>query len=588
MDNSFEKIDRYGAKDVIEKNISVLAVVAIIYSICCAGAFGIEEMLPEGGPGLTLAMLIILPFVWALPYCFLCAELGAARPVEGGKLMWVKEAMGEFWFGIMVLVNFIWGLIANTVYVVLAVSYLGSKIELTDNQAYILKVGLILIFFIINVLGIKEVGWVSTVISAAVFSIFMLVTVVGFANWQQSPIEPFINPYYTNPVMAFGATLGIGIWMYCGYDEISLIGGEVKGAEKIIPKAIIIAIPLMALTYVLPTMAGMASLGRWDEWTTEPDGIGYHSILEQSTIAPVFFPILFIIVAIIGQCSIFNVCILAASRTAMILADENMGPRSFGKLSRKRGMPVVALTVVVIATTALLGTPQHQMEFTFLVLFDAFFAIIVCSLVTVSAFILKRRIPASEVPFKTPGGVAGHNLMVGLVVIFIFAFALLNGTDYFLAGFGIMLLLPIMYTICKLIWKGATVKDPQLYPIDKRTGLGFGDVTRMGGYYTGFGLFAIIARFFLQWYEEDELVGYFIAPSEVDWYEFEIMAEFPELTYKTVTGEFYIPGWYEQEYTTGLFSDFYAMLDTILYLGVFAAVAGIVLLFIGKRLGGRK
>jgi amino acid transporter len=288
--NRIENGERYGAKDVLVKQVSVWSVVGIIYCICCAGAFGIEEMIPVGGPGLTLIVLIALPFLWALPYSYLVAELGSARPVEGGKLMWVKEALGEYWFGIMVVVNFIWGLIANTVYVVLSVEYLGSRIPAIAEgmPAYILKVGLILIFFVINLMGIKEVSWVSTIISAAVAGLFLLITVVGFANASQSPFEPMVNTTevsdfgFGSPVLAFGAVLGLGIWMYCGYDEISLIGGEVKGSQKVIPKAIMIAIPLIALTYILPTMAGMASIGdTWEDWSTAPDGVGYHSVLEQ-------------------------------------------------------------------------------------------------------------------------------------------------------------------------------------------------------------------------------------------------------------------------------------------------------------------
>ena len=183
-----------------------------------------------------------------------------------------------------------------------------------------------------------------------------------------------------------------------------------------------------------------------------------------------------------------------------------------------------------------------------------------------------------------PGGLAGHNIMCACCLFFCLAFAFLNGTDYFLGGFIVMLAIPAVYVICKWVWKGATVKEPELYPTDPRTKLGFGDVTKLGGYYTGFGVLGFIARVFLQWFEEDELLGYFVQPWEIGWEEFEVMAEFPELTYKTEGGEHYVPGWYEQLYTSGLFSDFYAMLDVILYLSAASAIAGVVLLILGKRL----
>jgi amino acid transporter len=539
---------RHGAKDVITKRVGVFSVVGMFYAMCCAGAYGIEEMIPEVGPGLTIVMLIVLPFVWALPYSYICAELGSARPVEGGNIIWVKEALGEFWFGIMVFVNFIWGLVANTVYVVLAVSYLGTMIELNNYQSYAIKIGLILIFFVINVLGVKEVSLVSTILSVAVLIAFMFVAVVGFSHMQSNPFEPFMSSEYDgNVFMTIGAGLAIGIWMYSGFDEISMMAGEIKDSHRVVPRALMIVIPLMVLTYILPTIAGLGSIGEWESWTTEPDGVGYHTVLAMY--APKIFGVIFVVIAIIGQSAIYNMCVAVAGRASMILADEHFGFKILAKLSNKRGTPVVSLVVVAIVTAALLGTPNHPLDFTFLVIIDVFFSVIVCSLTVISALILKRRIPKDEVPFKAPGGIVGHNIMAGLCLFFCVAIVLLNGTDYFLGGYVIMLIIPLIYVICKWIWKGATVNDPQLYPIDPRTKLGFGDVSKLGGYFLGFGIFGEIARFFLSWYESDWGAEYYI-----------------------------------EEYESGIFSSFDGMLNLITILGIASAVIGVILIFSGKAL----
>jgi len=592
------KEQRIGVKDVVKSKVGVFSVVGMFYAMCCAGAFGVEEMIPETGPGLTIIMLIVLPFVWALPYSYLCAELGSARPVEGGNIIWVKEALGEFWFGIMVLVNFIWGLVANTEYVVLAVSYLGQQVELNDYQAYAIKVGLILVFFVINVLGIKEVSLTSTILSVAVLGAFIMVAVVGFGHMQVNPIEPIMSDTYDgNVFMTVGAGLGIGIWMYSGFDEISLVAGEIKDSHRVIPKALMIVIPLMILTYVLPTLAGLGSVvdedgaSRWAEWTTEPDGVGYHTVLQNY--APVL-AIVFVVVAIAGQCAIYNMCVAVAARSALILSDEHFGPRSLAKLTRKGGTPWVSLVVVLVVTTALLGTPTHPFSFSFLVLVDVFFTVIVCALTVVSAIILKRRIPDNEVPFKTPGGIKVHNLMAGLCLFFCVAIVLLNGTDYFLGGYTIMLLIPIIYMICKWVWKGASVKEPSAYPVNPKTKLGFGDVKKIGAYFMGFGVFGIIARFFLSWYEADWGPGYYAIQSDFGEWETEALADYAEewgadapLPADGVDGT-YIPGYYDMEYGAGsFFGNWDGLLHTILVMGICALVAGLVFFFVGKRLDRR-
>ena len=68
----------------------------MLFCLVSAGAFGIEEIIPSAGPGLTLIILIV-PFVWARPISRLVAEANAILPREGGIYAWAKETFGEFW-----------------------------------------------------------------------------------------------------------------------------------------------------------------------------------------------------------------------------------------------------------------------------------------------------------------------------------------------------------------------------------------------------------------------------------------------------------------------------------------------------------
>lgn len=541
-----ETLDRrHGVKDVVAADVGVLSVVGMFYAICCAGAFGIEEMIPECGPGLTIVMLLALPVCWALPYSLICAEMGSARPVEGGNLMWVKEALGEFWFAIMVFCNVIWSLVCNTVYVVLAIGYLGKIVPLTDVQSMCLKVIMILIFFVINILGVRDVSIVSTVLSIIIVIAFAVVAVVGFMNWNQSPVRPFFSEEYDTAFAHIGAGLAIGIWMYSGFDELSVIAGEVRNARRIIPKALLIVVPLIALTYILPTLAGLCSVGEWADWTTEPDGVGYSAVLTE--FAGPAFGVMFMIVAIIGQASIFNVCITTGSRCVLMLADEHFGPAFVANLTKKRGVPYVGLIIVAAVTMLLI-----PFSFTFLVVVDVFFMIMCTSLTVIACMVLKRRLPESEFHFTVPGGTALHTVFCVVILAICIMSTLVNGTDFFVGGLLWILAVPILYVLGKWRYKGSTIEDPAAYPINSRTRLGFGDVGRIGLLYAGIGVFAVFARFFLQWYEGD-------------WGE-----------------EYYL-----EEYESGLFSSFDGMLHVILVTGIVCVIAGILLWMVGRKVDRR-
>ena len=116
-------VDEHGLK---KHDIKVSTVVFMIFCLVAAGCYGIEEMIPECGPGLTIIMLCVLPFVWGLPFGLVASELGSVRPQEGGYYKWVQEALGEFWGFQAGWWRTISIYIDNTLYVILAGGYAAS------------------------------------------------------------------------------------------------------------------------------------------------------------------------------------------------------------------------------------------------------------------------------------------------------------------------------------------------------------------------------------------------------------------------------------------------------------------------------
>lgn len=189
-------------------------------------------------------------------------------------------------------------------YVVLVVSYVEKFLPLSPAAATCIKVGMVLLFTFINLLGIKEVGIISTVFSIVILAAFALVTVVGFANWNYNPVEPFI-PEGQGVLESMGLGICIGIWMYCGYAVVSNMAGEIEN-PKVIPKGFKLVVPIIALSYILPTLAGLASLGNWSMWGIDGGNgtFDYASVLTENLGAG--WGVVFLICAIIAQCAIWS------------------------------------------------------------------------------------------------------------------------------------------------------------------------------------------------------------------------------------------------------------------------------------------
>ena len=492
----------HGVAGLKKHDMKVSGIVFMLYCLVAAGAFGIEEMIPEAGPGMTLILLAVFPFIWALPISNMVAECGSVMPSEGGVYVWVKEAFGEFWGFQAGWWGTVSTYITNGVYVALVAGYVSQMIPMSEAAVFCIKVGMILIFTIINLMGLKEVGTVSTILSIAIVCAFALVAVVGLVNWQTNPIDPIMPPDY-NLLDSLSGGICICIWMYCGYECISNMAGEVKNPQ-VIPKGLLIAMPLIALTYILPTLGGLATLpaGSWENWSTEggftAESVGFATVLTANL--GQVWGYVFLVIAIVSQCAIFNTYLASGSRGFFVLADDNLCPKFLVKISKKRGVPYIAILSLSIVTLILC-----QADFTTLVSTEVVFILALYIILPLAVIKLRKDIPVEERKKRNlyimPGGKAGLVYFCGLPIIISIIALLVNGTDYFVTGLIATGSGVIVYLIVKVIYGGLSKVDPVKYPLNAKTKLAKGDTVRIGTFLMIIGVGAFLAQFWLRWYE---------------------------------------------------------------------------------------
>lgn len=512
----------------------------MLFCLVAAGAFGIEDMIPTSGPGLTIAMLIIFAIVWAYPICQTVSELSALMPSEGGIYVWVKEALGEFW-GFCISW---WGTVSiylsTATYVVLIVGYAADFIPALNDPfiAFIVKLGIVAFFIVINLMGLKEVGMVSVVLSICILLAFTVVSIVGFANWEYNPIQPF-TPDGMSVLDCLGGSICIVIWMYCGYECVSNMAGEIENPESI-PKGFKIAMPLIAISYIVPTIAGLASVGPWESWGTE--GLGYGDVLDQCL--GYGWGVAFLVIAILSQAAIFNSYIAAGSRGFFVMADDHLCPRFLVKVSKKRGVPILSI-LLLGATTVLM----MNFDFSTLLVILGPLALMVYVLLGISLLIIRKRYPVEE---RKCYYVKGGKVKIGIIAIAPMVIAiiglLVNGTEYFLLGFVSIGSAVVAYIIFKLMYGGLYKLNAEKYPINPKTRLAKGDITRIGAFLLAFGLYALLGSCFLVWYEGS-----------------------------------WGPEYYLETYGSGLMSNFWLMIQVARIGGIAATIIGLILFLLGKK-----
>ncbi|MEA4922927.1 MAG: APC family permease [Eubacteriaceae bacterium] len=531
------------AVDSLKKqSYSVIAVVCVIYCSAAAGAFGVEEMIQGCGPGMTLIVLIGIALVWALPDCFRIAEMSSVMPGEGGYYYWAKQILGEFWgfqMGWWAAVSFY---VCSSTYIVLAVNYISTLLPLNNAQATIIKVAIVVIFTAVNLLGLKEVSVMSTIFSIAILVAFAVVTIVGFANWNYNPVEPLV-PEGMGFMESLGMGIGIGVWMYCGWGIITMVAGEVKNSQ-VIPKALRIVVPLTALSYILPSIAGLAAIGHWDSWTTiGAEGVGFSTVLTK--FAGPAAAAVFVVIAVIGQLAMFNTNMAGGSRTLFVLADDNLFPKKgITYVSKKRGVPTVGILTIAAVTILMM-----QMSFQTLILIQVIPILAVAVLMSIIIVKARKVMPKEERIgcYVVGGGKLGlFAVVTGPAVIGVLAF-FLNGMDYFLYGLLFLLSGIVLYIIFKLIYDGFHKTEPDKYPRNEKTRLAKGDLFRLGDMFMIIGGTAFAGSFIFKWLEGS-----------------------------------WGPEYYASEYGSGLLSSFYGMIQALMIGGIVCIVIAVIFWLIGR------
>lgn len=570
MSNNQNDDVKVGGNGLKKHNIKVSTVVFMIFCLCAAGCYGIEEMMPESGPGLTVIMLIVLPFVWSTPLGLVASELGSARPQEGGYYKWVQEALGEYWGFQAGWWRTISIYIDNTLYVILAGGYLANWFDLSWGMEFAFKVLMILVFTYINIRGVKDVGIVSTILAILVIVAFAMVAVCGFLNWEQNPVIPvtadgeitgFSGIGFADWVYYIGMGIAIGMWMYAGYESMSTIAGEVENPQ-VIPKATMITVPLIMAVYIFPTIAGLATLtdekvadilgisvaevqdagGAWAFWGTETGTVGYADVVTANW-GPAF-GVFFVIVAVLAQCSIYNTYIASGSRGFFALAEDNLAPPFLVKCDKKHGVPYISVLSVGIVNLILCN-----FAFTAVVVVDVFLLVSAYVMIFISALILRKRIPDEERKFKIPGGYGFLCVVCVVPCVIAFIAFFINGTDYFIGGMLGIVSGPILYYIWKRMYGGLAKKDPVGHPLNPKTGLAVGDTRRISFNFIILAVFGFLGYPWLGWFEGDWGPEYYA----------------------------------EESGNPGFLADFDLMLDIILYGSVIFAVIGIVFYLISVK-----
>ncbi len=237
--------------------------------------------------------------------------------------------------------------------------------------------------------------------------------IVVLAPFKLGALANAVTKPTTSTVDILGGLL-ICMWNYMGWDNASTIATEVERPQRTYPRAMLAAVVIVALSYVLPVaamwMTGLAPTA-WEtgSWADIAGLLGG--------------PLLQIGVVLGGMISafgMFNALVMSYSRLPLAMAQDGMLPSIFGKLQRRSRAPWVAIVACAIGWALCLG-----LGFARLVTLDILLYGFSLMLEFAALAVLRFREPNLPRPFRVPGGLFGA-IAVGIPPMLLLGFSIVR------------------------------------------------------------------------------------------------------------------------------------------------------------------
>jgi len=480
------------------RGLGLLAAVSIIIgNVVGTGVFLKARVMTcnVGSPEWVLIVWVaagLLSLAGALTY----AELSAMKPEAGGEYVFLRDAYGRlssFLYGWMLIFvgktgaqasvavvfaiglnDFLDGKLKQTLF---KTDIWGYTYELTSLQ--IIAVMMIIIFTTINCASVAFSGRIATVltfvkialiafvgigafvwVTGGTFSHFGMTEAGGACQGVNDAVR-YGSASYTF-IGGFGAAMLGALWGYDGWNNLSLVAGEIKEPGKNVPLALIGGTIVIILLYVFVHFAYFYVLDPTAIASVSKDSSVAKEVVsrffggDMATFATGFAVALFTVGLMLSSIGTLHTSILTGARVPYAMAKDGLMFESFGRLSEGTRVPVYALIFQGIwaAILALSGSFDTLTDY---VIFGSW---IFYALVTSSVFVFRKKFPNAERPYKAFG-----YPIVPILFLLVAGYLLVNTvitapTQSFAGIFLILLGLPVYYYLTvKYKGKGEEINE---------------------------------------------------------------------------------------------------------------------------------
>jgi len=365
------------------------------------------------GPSALVIWLIAL-VAFFVPMAFAVIELSSRHPDEGGIYVWSRRAFGDL-AGFMTSWMY-W--VSNLVYFPgLLYFAVGNALlmggergaALAGNGAVFIGASLVglAIALLLNAVGLGVGKWLHNVGAIATWVPVAMLIGLSAVVWARSGSATVFSAASMAPAtglrdMVLWSTIAFA---FSGLEAASMLGGEIAGARRAIPRAILIAGAMIVAIYLLGTTAVLVALPGAE--VSALQGFGQAIARAGSLVGLPLAGVVAAAFLTISNVGGVGAWLTASARLPFVAGIDRYLPAAFGRLHPRWGTPVLALMVQAVGTALfiVLGQAGDTVKTAYdLLVGMSVITYFLPYLVMFAAYIRLQREPAGPEVRRTPGG----------------------------------------------------------------------------------------------------------------------------------------------------------------------------------------
>lgn len=314
----------------------------------------------------SISLWILAALLFFLPTALIIIELSTRFPAEGGLYVWSKEAFGDFhgfvagWSYWIYTFFYFPGLLSASV--AMSVFIGGPKYAwLADSKAYTLgtSLGLLAVAVVLNLVGLNIGKWLQNAGGVGTYiPLLMLLGIGGYMVFHNGSATQFSwkssLPVWNWDTVNFWSQIAFA---FTGMELVCAMSEEVHEPRKTFPRAIYASAALIALIYIIGTVAVLGMRPAAD--VDVRNGV-FQAITGGSTVLGIaWFGVLAALLVTVGNAGGVGATVAGVARIPFVAGIDRYLPPFFGVIHPRWKTPWISILVQAGISGVILTATQY-------------------------------------------------------------------------------------------------------------------------------------------------------------------------------------------------------------------------------------